>query len=77
MKISSVLYRIIFKVKCLNDGAPVDPGDCGGDSMPSSDEDCNIQECVEASGDGSEDTSEAPDAEGGGREWFYFYSFCL
>ena len=43
--------------------------------MPSSDEDCNIQECVEASGDGSEDTSEAPDAEGGGREWFVFYLF--
>ena len=42
--------------------------------MPSSDEDCNIQECVEASGDGSEDTSEAPDAEGGGREWFVFYT---
>ena len=40
--------------------------------MPSSDEDCNIQECVEASGDGSEDTSEAPDAEGGGKEWFVF-----
>ena len=41
--------------------------------MPSSDEDCNIQECVEASGDGSEDTSEAPDAEGGGRVWFFFF----
>ena len=45
--------------------------------MPSSDEDCNIQECVEASGDGSEDTSEAPDAEGGGRELFDFYFFFL
>ena len=43
--------------------------------MPSSDEDCNIQECVEASGDGSEDTSEAPDAEGGGRELFDLYPF--
>ena len=43
--------------------------------MPSSDEDCNIQECVEASGDGSEDTSEAPDAEGGGSVFFIFTQF--
>ena len=53
----------------------MDPGDCGGDSMPTSDEDCNIEECVEASGDGSEDTSEAPDAEGGGIVIFTFFQF--
>ena len=51
----------------------MDPGDCGGDSMPTSDEDCNIEECVETSGDGSEDTSEAPDAEGGGSVIFNFF----
>lgn len=35
---------------CLNDGEPVDPSLCDEGSMPASDGDCNVEECVEASG---------------------------
>ena len=44
---------------CLDAGAPADPSLCDGEAMPSSDGDCNVEECVEASGDSS---SEDPSA---------------
>ena len=45
---------------CLDAGAPADPSLCDGEAMPSSDGDCNVEECVEASGDSStEDPSAA------------------
>lgn len=36
---------------CLNDGQPVDPSLCDESSMPASDGDCNVEECIEASGE--------------------------
>ena len=39
------------------DGEPADPSLCG-EAMPNSDEDCNIEDCEEASGESS---SEYPD----------------
>ena len=45
---------------CLDAGAPADPSLCDGEAMPSGDGDCNVEECVEASGDSStEDPSAA------------------
>ena len=38
---------------CLDAGAPADPSLCDGEAMPSGDGDCNVEECVEASGDSS------------------------
>ena len=50
----------LFQVMCLNDGAKVDPTLCDAESMPASDGDCNTEECVEASGEGSGE-AEQPD----------------